>query len=141
MKIMDYIYYRLCLFYDRVYKENKTTWIDAVYALILPVFGLSFWLIPVIGYIFGKGTVMCNICRWGLFIGEALFICIRYMIYDEVVRDRYKNSRYNDIIPEWIFLAVSLSIMFGGLIFMCYFSAFLDGNEVVWFQHGHILDF
>lgn len=141
MKIIDYIYYRLCLYFDRLYKENKTTWIHAVYALIWPTWGISFWLLSVFGYIFGKGTLWCNICRWSMLIGEGAVIYIYYMINDEVIRKKYKNSKYNDIIPEWTFVAGAILLTLGGIIFMCYFDAFLYGHEVVWFKHGHILDF
>ena len=114
---MDYIYYRMFCWYKQ--KKDCATYTSIMFITMIKIF-IWFPIIGFVGTLIKAGNVKTDLYLYFIFcITILIHSSIRYTKRKEIIFAKYRHSKYNKLIPNWmIFCSLPLSLLLGVAIYI-----------------------
>lgn len=114
---MDYIYYRMLCWYKQ--KKDCATYTSIMFITMVKIF-IWFPLVGFIGSLFRTDNIKTDLYLYCIFcITMLLHSATKYTKQKEKLSAKYKHSKYNKLIPNWmIFCSLPLSLLLGVAIYI-----------------------
>lgn len=126
---MDYIYYRMYLWYTK--KNDCATYTSIIFITMIKTF---IWL-PLVGFIGSlcrAGKTKTDLYLYCIFcVTTLIYSSIKYTRQKKEIFSKYKHSKWNKLIPNWmIFSSLPLSILWGVTIYIILCSKVINQYEL-----------